>query len=332
MGKSKVLISAILLLLWFLTIGCALPPEIEKGDKAFQAGNYDEAIANYQKAVQNYPNEPEYHKKWKEALKKGAQYHFDKGQEYRKKKFLLQKAIEEYTKALDYQPDFIKARKARSEVRAYINLLKWKIKLAKKALELKDWFRAEKLLWLHRKYTPTLPEIQEIWHKAAKESFALYMAEGLRYYSLERYKQALKYFEEAYRLFPEDESCKKKLEITKKKYQSHQLVLQTLEEMKNNNFSKARALSKKALELDPENKQALQFLQEATRNRAKKLLQQGLKFMNQDKLVEAYKSILKAIALKPPGKLLKKDLEDKKKHLQKKIAAKLYLLADKLER
>ncbi|RME79283.1 MAG: hypothetical protein D6785_11350, partial [Planctomycetota bacterium] len=37
-------------------------------------------------------------------------------------------------------------------------------------------------------------------------------------------------------------------------------------------------------------------------------------------------------ALKPPGRLLKKDLEDKKKHLQKKIAAKLYLLADKLER
>ena len=322
-------------------LGCALPKEVEEGEKAWKQKDWDKAAEYYRIAAFKYPEEETYKAKWEEARKKAAEYHWKLAEKYRKETFELHKTLEELDKVLQWTPEDVKAKRLRSRIRGFIEKLKAVLEKAKECIRRKDWLRAEKLLYRYRQYSATIPEIQKVWKEAADGSFKIYVEEGMRYYYLFQYGKALQFFKEAARIRPKNRRILQKIEKTKKKKLSQELFFATMEYLKKGRYKAAREKIKKALELDPENERANFLYQEATRKRVKKLLAkaeelirqaEGKKVVPRREIIQAYLLLEEASALKPPGKLLQKKLQDRLQDVRKRLAAELYVLADRLER
>jgi general secretion pathway protein D len=106
--KKTVQASILLLLIGFWFWACAANPNLQKGEKAFNLKNWDEAVEYYQKALQADPKNPRIKIALAKAYVFASNHHYDLGESlYEKGDKRL--ALIEFQKAIDIYPENQKA-------------------------------------------------------------------------------------------------------------------------------------------------------------------------------------------------------------------------------
>lgn len=323
---------------WFGLFGlvclcsCSQPQVVLEGNKAMEGGNYDLAVERYRVAVREYPEERVYRERLREARRKAARAHYERGVRLRGQgKVDLKEVLEEFERTLRYAPDHKEALRGRSEVRNYMRLLRRKILEARRAKERADWFRAEQILWPELRYTPTFPEIGELWKEVAYNSYRIRLEEGRRYFQLKRYRRARREFQEACRLGPGKKEAQELLAKAERFLQAQDMTYRAAKLVEKGEYREAIALLERARKLNPKDQMILAFFWEATRKGAKSSLDEVEHLRNSGKWLEAFGRVLEAERIPTNDEELRKRLKDREKDLRKSLAARWYALADSLE-
>jgi len=96
-------------------ISCAGRIAFKRGGEAFGAKDWDIAVEYYLKAVQLQPDNPRYRLSLAKALIEASNFHYEKGEKFLNQNE-LKLALIEYQKALDNNPENLRARRKKREI------------------------------------------------------------------------------------------------------------------------------------------------------------------------------------------------------------------------
>ncbi len=100
---------------FILFASCAGRIAFKRGEEAFRSKDWDTAVEHYLRAVQTDPDNPRYRLSLAKALIEASDFHWGKGEEFLNQNE-LKLALIEFQKALDYNPENLRARRRKREI------------------------------------------------------------------------------------------------------------------------------------------------------------------------------------------------------------------------
>ncbi|MFQ6082159.1 MAG: secretin N-terminal domain-containing protein [Candidatus Aminicenantia bacterium] len=102
-------------IIFILFISCAGRIAFKRGEEAYRTKDWDRAVEEYLRALQTDPDNPRYRLSLAKALIEASNFHSERGEGFLKQGE-LKLALLEFQKALDYNPENLRARKRKKEI------------------------------------------------------------------------------------------------------------------------------------------------------------------------------------------------------------------------
>ena len=303
---------------------------LKLGIDFYNKNQIKEALVEFEKAVNIYPNNEEAVRYLNEARAKYDSIINEPLEEGKRalRSGELSKAIENFKKVLKIDPqnqvalEFL--NKANSLVKDYI---KSNLKLAENYYDKKDYGKA---LGAYREVLNLEPDnkeakkgVEKVREKISEQLKAHY-DKGLEYFNKEKLKEAIDELKKALELDPEYILAKQLLEQAEKKYEENKAKYTIQENLEigidyfqNKNYTKAKEYFTKVLEIDPNHKEAKDYLEKTEKEleylkkqeEIAQVIGEGMIAFRRKKFNEAIEIWQKAKEKDPENKLIDEYIE-----------------------